>query len=49
MEDKELAENHAPNAQIGLMDGNNLYTPLDPRQEVSTGNQPKEAHSDNRS
>ena len=48
MEDKELAENHAPNAQIGLMDGNNLYTPLDPRHEVSTGNQPKEVFEESK-
>ena len=42
MEDKEIAENHAPNAQSRLREGNPLYTALEPRQEVSAGNQPKE-------
>ena len=30
------------NTQIGLMDGNNFYPTLGPRQEVSADNQPKE-------
>ena len=38
MEDKEIAENHAPNAPIKLMDGNTLYTTLGPSQEVFAGN-----------
>ena len=48
MEDEELAENHAPIAQIGGVDGNTLYTTLDPRQEVSTGNQPKEVFKESK-
>ena len=31
MEDKDITENHALNAHIGLMDGNTSYTTLEPR------------------